>query len=212
MDYDIEFIGQVVKKHMCEKRYNHTLGVQKEAIRLGEIFLPDKIAKLSLAGLLHDITKDYKQEKQIELCNEFKIAIDKNNIVPKLLHSKTGCVYAKKIFGEKIVDGEVYNGIYYHTTGRENMTLFEALIYLADYIEEGRTFGDCIYLREYFYSSIEKAVTQKEKFEVLRKTMVLSFDLTIKNLIDENKPIDKDTISARNYFLSAENLYVNVEE
>ena len=32
--------------------------------------------------------------------------------------------------------------------------------------------------------------------------MVLSFDLTIKNLIDEGKRIDKDTIDSRNYFLT----------
>ena len=87
------------------------------------------------------------------------------------------------------------------------MTLFESIIYLADYIEEGRTFIDCIELRNFFYGAVSKAQNMEEKLEALRKTMVLSFDLTIKNLIEESKPIDKDTIEARNYFLQANGVF-----
>ena len=130
MDYDFEFIQEVVKGLESEKRYNHTLGVQKEAYKLGTIFLPEKAEKLSLAGLLHDITKDFTLQKQLELCKEYCIPVDTNNIVPKLLHSKTGCEYAKHLFGD-LIDNEIYNSIYYHTTGRKNMTLFEIIIYLV---------------------------------------------------------------------------------
>ncbi|MBR2024555.1 MAG: hypothetical protein IKA02_01960, partial [Clostridia bacterium] len=83
-------------------------------------------------------------------------------------------------------------------------------IYLADYIEETRTFEDCIKLRNYFYDNIKNADTYDEKIEVLRKTMVISFDYTIKNLIDEGKRIDKDTINARNYFVSGKNVFKNI--
>ena len=82
------------------------------------------------------------------------------------------------------------------------MTLFEMLIYLADYIEKGRTFEDCVELRKYFYLNIESANTYEDKLEVLRKTMLLSFDMTIKNLLDENGLVDLDTISARNSFVA----------
>lgn len=205
----IENIKEVVKCYVSEKRFSHTLGVEKEAYSLGLIFMPEKADKLQLTGVLHDITKDFKTEKQLELCKEYGINVDLDNLVPKLLHSKTGCEFAYRIFGEKVVDKEVYNGILYHTTGRENMTLFEALIYLADYIEETRTFEDCIKLRKYFYDSIKEAYSYEEKIEALRKTMVLSFDLTIKNLIDEGKRIDKDTINARNYFVSCKNVFKN---
>ena len=87
------------------------------------------------------------------------------------------------------------------------MTLFEAIIYLADYIEETRTFDDCLKLRNYFYDNIINAFSYDDKVEVLRKTMVYSFDLTIKNLIDEGKKIDNDTINARNYFVSNINVF-----
>lgn len=201
MNYDWEFIKATVKVFQKDKRYKHTLGVANEALNLGRIFLPSKLEKLYFAGLLHDITKDFGYEKHLEMCQKF--GIDASQITaPKLLHSKTGAHFARDIFGTELVDNEVFSGILYHTTGRASMTLFEIIIYLADYIEDGRTFEDCVYLREYFYDRINEAKAMKDKLEILRKTMVLSFDLTIKNLISENKQIDSDTINSRNYFLT----------
>ena len=205
----IDNIRDIVKNFVSEKRFSHTLGVEKEAYNLGLIFMPKKAEKLRLTGLLHDITKDFTTEKHLELCAEYGIYIDKNSLVPKLLHSKTGCEFAYRMFGDKVVDEEIRSGILYHTTGREKMTLFESIIYLADYIEETRTFEDCVKLRDYFYNNIKSAVTYDDKIEVLRKTMVLSFDYTIKNLIDEGKVIDKDTINARNYFVTCKNVFKN---
>lgn len=204
---NVDFITDAVRNLTTEKRFKHTLGVQEEAYKLGLIFMPEKAEKLRLAGLLHDITKDFTTERHLELCNEYEIAVDTEHLVPKLLHSKTGCEYARRLFGNEIVDDEIYNGIYYHTTGRKNMTLFEAIIYFADYIEEGRTFSDCVYLRNFFYSQIKNANDASSKLEVLRQAMTLSFDLTIKNLIDENKAIDSDTIEARNYFLTTKKVF-----
>ena len=202
-----ESIKEIVKCYVSEKRFSHTLGVEREAYNLGLIFMPEKAEKLKLAGLLHDITKDFKTEKHLELCNEYGFTVDTENLAPKLLHSKTGCEFALRTFGSGVVDDEIYSGILYHTTGRENMSLFEAIIYLADYIEDTRTFEDCVKLRNYFYEKIKGANTYAEKIDVLRNTMVLSFDFTIKNLIDEGKRIDKDTINARNYFLSCKNVF-----
>lgn len=209
MRYDFIFFENAIKALETEKRFNHTLGVQKEAYELGNIFLPNKAYKLQLSGLLHDITKDFSLEKQLKLCEKYNVSIDKNNIVPKLLHAKTGCEYARELFGKEVIDDEIYSAIYYHTTGRNNMSLFEAIIYLADYIESGRTFEDCVLLRNYFYDNIKNANSFDDKLEILRKTMVLSFDLTIKNLIEENKQIDMDTIEARNYFLTNKSVFKN---
>lgn len=207
MNYDWEFIKTTVSSLQKDKRYKHTLGVANEALNLGRIFSPNKLEKLYFTGLLHDISKDFSTQNQLELCEKYNINIP-SDIAPKLLHAKTGANYALTVFGESLVDKEVYDGIYFHTTGRENMTLFEMIIYLADYIEAGRTFEDCVYLRNYFYDRINK---HEDKLEVLRKTMVLSFDLTIKNLISEKKLIDSDTINARNYFLKTKLIMENFD-
>ena len=201
--YDVSVIRDVVKGFTIEKRFSHILGVEKEACELGKIFLPEKCEKLQVAGILHDITKNFSYEKQLELCNEYGIELDKY-IAPKLLHAKTGCEFARRYFGNKIVDDEIYSAIYYHTTGKAQMSLFEAIIYLADYIEETRTFADCIELRKYFYDNIDKAHSYEDKLEVLRSTLILSFDMTIRNLLDEKKVVDFYTMSARNYLITNE--------
>lgn len=202
---DLVFYEEIVKKFQNSKRFTHTLGVAKEAYALGQIFLPEKSDKLRLAGILHDITKEFSVERQLNLCDEYGIIINKNELVPKLLHAKTGCEFARRLLGKEVVDDEIYNAILYHTTGRKDMTLFESLIYLADYIEEGRSFVDCIELRKYFYKEIENATSYAERLEVLASTMILSFDLTIKNLIEEGKSIDYDTVTARSFFLKNKN-------
>ena len=212
MNYCIDEIRDIVKGFVSEKRFSHTIGVEKEAYKLGMIFMPQKAEKLRLTGLLHDITKDFSKEKQLLLCDEYEIPYNLNELVPKLLHSKTGCEFARRQFGSDIVDDEVYSGIRYHTTGRIQMTLFETIIYLADYIEETRTFEDCITLRNFFYSKINAASSYEQKLKALQETMVLSFDMTIKNLIEENKPIDYDTVGARNYFITNKNVFAdNIE-
>ena len=158
MKYSFDFFKNKVKELQDDKRYKHTIGVANEAYSLGEIFLPDKKDKLMVAGILHDITKCFELDKQIELCTAYNILYDKERVIPKLFHAKTGCELSREIFGSDVVDDEIYNSILYHTTGRADMTLFEAIIYLADYIEAGRTFSDCIELRKFFYENILKSV------------------------------------------------------
>ena len=196
---NLDEIRSHLKELQGEERYIHTLGVEEEAYRLGQIFIPEECERLALAGVLHDITKKLKTDEQLKLCEEYGIEIDRESIAPKLLHAKTGCEYARRKFGSEIVDAQIYSAILYHTTGKAGMNIFEALIYLADYIEPNRTFGDCKKLRRYFYKGLKK--DNVDKYELLRRTMVLSFDMTIKNLIEENKQIDGDTVEVRNYFL-----------
>ncbi|MBQ8401683.1 MAG: hypothetical protein IJX14_07120, partial [Clostridia bacterium] len=98
-------------------------------------------------------------------------------------------------------DPDVVSGVRWHTTGHDGMTDFEAIVYLADYIEATRTFPDCVTLRQYFYGELEKAHTAAERETALQKTMLLAFDMTIRILMEESAPIDSDTIAARNYYL-----------
>lgn len=204
---DLVSLRDIVKTFMRDKRFLHTLGVEKEARRLGEIFIPEKCDKLSIAGLLHDITKEFSKEKQLELAKEYGKEEELISFPPVLWHSMTGCDYAREKFGKELVDDEIYNSILYHTTGNERMTIFDAIIYLSDYIEENRTFYDCVLLRNYFYVNLEKCNTMEEKKELLRQTMILSFDLTIKGLMEDGKLVDFDTVKARNYFLKNKNCF-----
>lgn len=201
-DDKLGVLRERVKEYMTEKRYRHTLAVEREVCRLGEIFIPDdphRILKLRCAALLHDITKILSLEKQLQYCQMFDIIVrNGDELSPKIFHAKTGAEIARRDFSE-YVDEEILSGIRWHTTGRDKMSLFECIVYLADYIEDTRTFEDCVVLRDYFYDELDKNCSDKEL--ALDKTMVLSFDMTVKCLVAEGALIDMDTVEARNYFI-----------
>jgi len=200
-DEMLDALREAVRAYQTEKRYRHTLAVEREAAALGEIFLPEDKARLRAAALLHDITKIYDTEKQLKCCEEFDIIVGVEDIAaPKLFHAKTGAAVAKRDFSS-YCDADILSAIRWHTTGRAGMSVFEMLIYLADYIEDTRTFEDCVVLRRYFYDNIAKAETAEERAEVLRKTMIRSFDMTIGCLIGEGALVDRDTVDARNSFI-----------
>ncbi len=190
-----------VRPYLADKRYDHTVAVANEAARLGEIFgfSSGDIRRLRASALLHDITKRADYKKQLQYCEEFGIIIKAENpLSPSVLHGMTGAALAARDFAD-VVDDDILSGIRWHTTGRHDMTVFEAIIYLADYIEPTRKFDDCKAVRQYFYDRIDGA---SNRMEILYDTMIYSFDLTIGNLLEDRSSIDNDTICARNYFIA----------
>ncbi len=138
-----------------ERRIRHVAGCEAEAVSLAYRWGCDpELAKE--AAILHDITKKYDLTRQLNLCEEYGIILDElERKEVKLLHSKTGAYIAKSKFN--ICDA-VFNAIYWHTTGRENMSLLEKVIYLADYIEPNRDFEGVGPLRALCYEDINAAL------------------------------------------------------
>ena len=197
----LDSLRERVRPYMKEKeyRYAHTLGVERECEALGKLLLPDKINKLRAAALLHDITKVLKLEEQLELCGALGIKYEKRDLLsPKLFHARTASGLIRRDFPE-YADDEIISAVRYHTTGRRGMTLFEGIVYLADYIEETRTFDECVELRRFFRDAVKKG--DKPVIRIYVDTMIKSFDFSIEGLISDKSPIDPDTVDARNYFL-----------
>lgn len=189
-----------IKDYVNERTYNHILGVEREAAALCNIFLKDKVYEARAAALLHDITKNESPEKQLQYFAEFGIISNIDSLSPKLYHSKTAAELISRDFPEFDIP-LIVNAVRWHTTGYKGMTMFDSIIYLADYIEDTRTFDDCIALRRFFYDNLSHQMTYGDKILHFYKTMVKSFDYTINNLICENALIDQFTLDARNYFL-----------
>ena len=185
-------------KDMSEKRRTHTLAVEQMAIKLGAIYAPGDINKLRAAALLHDVTKEKKLQGQLELCEKYGIEFSENDkLAPKTFHAKTAVKVIEDKFSD-FADDVVLSAVRWHTTGREGMSVCEKIIYLADYIDESRIFPDCVKLREYFWSEGIDKMSESEKAAHLRNTLILSYDMTIRGLLDENSPVAKDTFDARN--------------
>lgn len=191
-------LAEAVRPYLTEKRYAHTRAVEREAARLGEIYLPERVNALRASALLHDITKKESVEKQLQLCREFGIMTEEADLLsPSVFHAMTGAAVAGRDFAS-FTDPEILSGVRWHTTGHAGMTVFESVVYLADYIEETRTFDDCVRLRRDFYGRLDGGV---DPMEALRDTMIESFDLTLAGLMRDGAPIAADSVAARNWFI-----------
>jgi len=138
-------------------RLKHVLGVRDTALRLGKIHNCDPY-KLEIAALLHDITKYYSKEKNIELITEHfpnheEIIREYNE---HILHAYSAYIVAKKLYN--ITDKDILDSIMFHTIGRENMTAYEKIIFISDYIEPNRKYESCQKVREIAFDNIDLAV------------------------------------------------------
>ncbi len=187
-----------IRSYMSEKRLAHTYAVEREITSLSEIYAPEEEFTLRVAALLHDITKELSLQKQLQLCLLSDIIYTREEMLtPKIFHSRTAGAVIKQDFSEWATD-DILSAIRWHTTGHSDMTLSEQLLFLADFIEDTRTFESCVKLRRFFYDGIGNA---QDKMSHLRDTMILALDFTIAELVSDGKPIHVDTVSARNYFI-----------
>lgn len=192
-----------LEEKMSPKRLRHTLEVEKMVIRLGELYAPDQLLTLRAAALLHDITKEYSNDRQIMICAQKELKLSRGDLyAPKTFHARTAAALIGDLYGEFAEDA-VISCVRWHTTGRVGMTLCEQLVYLADYIDMSRIFPDCVRLREFFFSGEPERMSREERMRHLRDTLILSFDMTITALLAEGVPISPDTIDARNELVCA---------
>ena len=177
----ISQLRPVALSYLKHKRIPHVLGTEQEAIRLAERYGAD-VEKARIAALLHDCTKKLDMESQLALCDHYGIQLDElEQVSLKLLHSKTGAALARDVFG---VDEEIYNAIWWHTTGHANMTLLEKIIYLADYIEPSRDFPGVDQLRSVCYKDLNEG-------------LLLGLEMTIREMTDMGNPVHRATLEAR---------------
>lgn len=188
----------LIGEKMSGFRLEHTLGVERMAVRLGELMAPEHVDLLRAAALLHDVTKELTLPEQVEICERFGVTLTKEELAaPATLHSITASLIIPEQYPEFALE-ELLAAVRYHTTGRESMSLCEKIIYLADYIDETRKYDDCIALREEFFSAEPEKMTQKERLEHLDRVILRSFDLTVADLLEKGRVISPETVKARN--------------
>lgn len=175
-----------LEKDIGEYRLKHSLGVMEEAGKLCEKYGCD-ISKGKIAGLFHDCGKFNSKKKAYEYIEKNNITIDSEFLKNyQLLHPELGYIIGKNKY--KIDDEEILSAIRYHTTLRENPSLLDKIIYIADAIEPNRDFDGVEELRELAYKDLDKAV-------------LYSLERTILDLIKKEKYIGIRSLKARNYLL-----------
>ena len=191
-------LREAVISQMSPKRFHHTAAVEDMVARLATVYCPEEIPALRAAALLHDITKEYDIPTQIRLLREAgEEVLPGDEFSHKTFHARTAALLIPERYPDFACD-TVISAVRWHTTGRENMTLTEQLLYLADYIDESRIFPDCVRLRSFFWDARPENMSEEEKRIHLRRTLIMSFDMTMRALLSEGAVISPDTAYARN--------------
>lgn len=186
---------------MSPKRFRHTVAVEAMIERLCELYCPEHVMTMRAAALLHDVTKELDLAGQEELCREFGLTVtDADRLAPKTLHARTASASIATRY-PAFDDPMIKDAVRWHTTGHCGMTLTEKLLYLADYIDESRSFESCVILRRYFWGAEPARMNMTERLSLLRDTLILSYDMTVRDLLSDGKPIADDTVQARNELL-----------
>jgi len=179
----LDQLRPVALSYLKFKRIPHVLGAEQEAIRLAQRYGAD-VEKARVAALLHDCTKKLLMPEQKALCEHYGIELDEmEQWALKLLHSKTGAAIARDVFG---VDEEIYSAIFYHTTGKADMTLLEKVIYLADYIEPTRDFPGVDDLRKACYEDLDRG-------------LLMGLEMSIEEMRSMGNPVHPATLEARDF-------------
>ncbi|EUJ25026.1 HD domain-containing protein [Listeria grandensis] len=179
-----EEVLEALREAMPEKRYVHTLGVEKTALELADHYKIDR-DQASTAALLHDYAKYMNKEEMMGIMVEQKMDPKLFTYNQELWHAPVGAFFAKTKFG--VEDEVILSAIACHTTGNAAMSTLDKILYLADYTEPNRSFPGVYKARRLSFDSLDNA-------------MLFALSNTITFLVTKRQPIFPDTFEAYNYF------------
>ncbi len=184
---NIDEIKDYLSSVLSEKRYRHCLAVADMARELANIHSADA-DKAYLAGLVHDLMREYPSDRVNEYFSDNSIELTElERNAPNLWHAIMGANEIRLRFG--IEDPDIINAVRYHTTARAGMSLLEKIVYIADCTSADRNYSDVEDYRRRARNDIDETVLG-----------VLQFcrdDLCAKGI-----PVHPDTLAALNEFLS----------
>ena len=187
----LEELKGKVKGLLSQGRWEHTLRVDRTALELAACLqLELEEGKIETAALLHDCAKDLPLGEQLKKAGYFGIVLTSSDLLcPKTIHGRVAAGIAQHEFG--IRDPDILRAIALHTTGGPRMSALAKLIFVADYLEPGRSFPGV------------------EKLRILAKrdlngTVLACMEHTLLYLLRRGDFIHPRMIAARNYILAAE--------
>ena len=180
---EAEAIQLLMQEKLDHKLYRHCLGVAGEAVSLAARYGADQ-KKAYIAGMVHDYAKRYNSEVLIAKAKQYAIRLDRiTGLEKKLLHAPVGALLIREELG--ITDQEIINAVASHTTGCPGMKLLDKIIYLADYIEPGRSYQEVGEIRRVSFHNLDLA-------------LLLAVDNAIKSVLDRNLLLHPRSVAFRN--------------
>ena len=187
-----------IKMRMSEKRFSHTLGVERCAERLGRLVLSERINELRAAALLHDISKEIPIDIQFEILEKNKFPLtDEDRTTVGVIHSFTAPYVIKNEFPD-FATPDILSAVFNHTLGCEDMSTFDKIIFVSDYAEDTRKFDSCIAVRNFLFSGID-ALAPKERMKRLDEAFMAAINGALDALKRMGQPINSRIYITKKY-------------
>ena len=153
-------LSQKVAAKMSDKRFQHVLRVEQKALELA-VQYGVELEKASIAALTHDYAKERPDDEMIEIIRTQGFDLSLIEFGNNVWHGVAGTYLVKRELG--VTDTDILKAIEYHTTGNSEMSDLAKIIYVADYIEEGRDFPAVVEARKIAKENLDKAVAFETK-------------------------------------------------
>ncbi len=142
-------LESLLQKRIPPKTWQHSCSVAKFLTEIaGRVELDPKKARL--AGLLHDLCKGTSPAELLQQAEDF--GLERSTAAqqkPALLHGPVAAELCRRELG--ISDPEIYEAIYWHTTGKPGLGLLGLCLVLADFSEPLREYREAQEARNLFY-------------------------------------------------------------
>ena len=181
-----------VEEKLSDARFKHTVGVVDAAKRIAREILPDEEEAITVAAYLHDIAKELEISELVSLANESVSLTDDDFESPQILHSFAAPALIQRTF-PKFATPQVLSAVFKHTTGDGEMSIFDEIIFIADYIEDGRTYPSCVSVREELWANLSVAKNAVEKENALHSAALSAINATIDNLTKKGRSVNQRT-------------------
>jgi nicotinate-nucleotide adenylyltransferase len=168
-------------------RFIHSRNVALHSSDLAERFGLDS-DKACLAGITHDICKDFAVDKIVEYAlRDGEEITDLEQEKPALMHGRAAATLIQEKFG--VNDDGIIEAVRCHTTGKRNMGALAKIVYIADKIEAARTTVDPR-LRRLAFGDEGRRLTLEALFAVV-------FNATVNWLLERGLTVQEETLKLR---------------
>lgn len=140
-----------------EQRYAHSLGVMEISEELAKKYNVD-IERTKKTALMHDMAKFMPVETLRQYIKKNNLQVSENEMLAGVaLHGVVAADICKKEYN---FDDEMCSAIAIHTIGKENMTMLEKVVFIADKIDKTRKYEGIEDLRKLAFEDIDRAILQ----------------------------------------------------
>lgn len=175
-------LTEEVKTVLTKERFDHSVRVLDTAKKLA-IHYEVPAHDVEIAAIFHDYAKCFSIESLREYIVYYEIDRTLLNYHHELWHGPVAAEMIRDKF--QITNPDIYRAIYYHTTGRAEMSMLEYIVFVADFTEPKRNIPGIDEIRSLSYQNIKMAA---------RKAL----QSTIIHLMNQDAIVHPDTFEAYN--------------